>query len=175
VSPVGVNHPLDLAKWPTGVGNRIPVLSVPAVRRERHRRWPAYIADRIPPVAVLAAQRRRRRRRLTHVGDRVPPLPVLAIERLRRAGCRGHERQGGDWRKRSHQDCRTTKELTHGLSLPQPGDSQTAGMDWANPWALAGAAGCGMAPFEARTSCTRALTKAGQILSMLDAGSPVAL
>jgi hypothetical protein len=27
--------------------------------------------------------------------------------------------------------------------------------------------------FEARTSCTRALTKAGQILSMLDAGSPV--
>jgi hypothetical protein len=27
---------LDLAKRPTGVGNRIPVLSVPAVRWERH-------------------------------------------------------------------------------------------------------------------------------------------
>ncbi len=27
---------LDLAKRPTGVGNRIEVLSVPAVRRERH-------------------------------------------------------------------------------------------------------------------------------------------
>jgi hypothetical protein len=81
---------LDLAKRPTGVGSRVPVLSVPAVRRERHYWWPAHIADRIPPVAILAAQRRRRRRRLTHVGDGIPPLPVLAIERLRRAGCRGH-------------------------------------------------------------------------------------
>jgi hypothetical protein len=33
--PASVTH-LDLAKRPTGVGNRIPVLSVPAVRRERH-------------------------------------------------------------------------------------------------------------------------------------------
>jgi hypothetical protein len=33
--PESVTH-LDLAKRPTGVGNRIPVLSVPAIRRERH-------------------------------------------------------------------------------------------------------------------------------------------
>jgi hypothetical protein len=81
---------LDLAKRPTGVGNRIPILSVPAVRRERHQRRSAHVGDRIPPIAVLAAQRRRRHRRLAHVGDRIPPLPVLAIKRLRRAGRRHH-------------------------------------------------------------------------------------
>jgi hypothetical protein len=120
---------LHLAEWPAGVGNRIPVLPVPAVRRERRQRWPADIADRIPPVAILTAEWCRCGR-LTDVGDRIPPLPVLAIERLRRTGCRDDQRQGGDRRKSGRDKRRAANELSHGISLPHPGRAQTAG--WAS-------------------------------------------
>jgi hypothetical protein len=36
---------------------------------------------------------------------------------------------------------RYAEQLSRALG-PRPEDSQTAGMDWTNPWALAGAAGC---------------------------------